>query len=174
MLKKLYQIILLGLLAICSAEVCAQGHMVEVSLIQLEAQKLSKHNEKLYFSITEYPTKGHPTIAREPIYPLHWLNKDLSKLNNVKLWAGKIDSENSVLLIFSLMQQELPPFDVDEHLGSVQVKLVNNKGKVEAVWGTPHFSDQPKIEQPDAREPKYLLIGPHGDYSVVFKVKVLD
>lgn len=175
MLFKLSNTILVGALIFCNATAFAKAHTVEVLLVKIEAQNAPKGDrDKLYFTITEYPSKGEPKILREPTYPIHWLSRDLPKINNVKLWEGKIADDSSMLLIFSLMLQEVPFFDPDDHLGSVQVKIVNQNNKITSTWGKPHFVDQPKIEQPNPLQPKYILLDPEDQYSVSFKVNILD
>lgn len=175
MLHKLSKIVFISALLTCHTIAFAKTHTVEVLLVKIEAQNAPKEDrDKLYFTITEYPSKGEPKILREPTYPIHWLSRDLPKINSVKLWEGKIPDDSSMLLIFSLMLQEVPFFDPDDHLGSVQVKIVNQKNKITSTWGKPHFVDQPKIEQPNPLQPKYILLDPEDQYAVTFKLNILD
>lgn len=151
--------------------VIAKTRTVEVNLLDIEAKKLNENTgDELYFTITEYPSKGNPKILRIPMFPLHWLSKDLHNIHNVLLWRGKIEDDSSVLLILSLLEQDMPLFGVDDHIGSAQVKLVNNKDKLIITWGRPNFVDQPKVEQVRSNTPDYMLFGDNSEYVVKFKV----
>ena len=154
-----------------SQAVFAKPQSVEVQLVQIEAQKTdSRTNDKLYFTITEYPSEGEPRILREPMYPLHWLFKELPQIKQLSLWKGTIIKDRSVLLIFSLMEQNFPLFDTDALIGSVQVKITNKDNHIQVTWGLPRFVDQPKVEQTDTKNPKFIMFGDESQYLVKFKV----
>jgi hypothetical protein len=158
-----------------SAAAIAKTRMVEVKLLDIEAKKITERTgDELFFTITEYPNKGNPKILRIPMFPLHWLSKELGNIHNVLLWKGQIADDSSVLLILSLLEQDLPLIGVDDHLGSAQVKIVNHKGKLTTTWGQPNFVDQPKVEQTKSNDPDYLLFGGKGEYVVKFKVNVIE
>lgn len=162
-------------ICLCSAVAIAKPHMVEVKLIDMEAKKLTERTgDEIYFTVTEYPNKGNPKILRIPMFPLHWLSKDLKNVNNVLLWQGKIEDDSSVVLILTLLEQDLPLLGVDDHLGSAQVKIVNTGGKLAITWSQPRFVDQPKVEQTKSNAPDYLLFGGNGEYVVKFKVNVIE
>lgn len=162
-------------ICLCSTSVIAKTRMVDVKLLDIEAKKLTERNgDEVYFTITEYPSKGNPKILRIPMFPLHWLSRDLNNIHNVLLWQGKIEDDSSVLLILSLLEQDLPLLGVDDHLGSAQVKIVNSKGKLTTTWGKPNFVDQPKIQQTGSNAPDYLLFGDNGEYVVKFKINVIE
>lgn len=149
----------------------ANPKTVEVQLVQLEAKKTTdRTSDKLYFTITEYPSAGEPRLLREPMYPLHWLFRDLPEIKQVKLWHGDLAKNQSVLLVFSLMEQDFPMFGTDDVIGSVQVKIINKDNKIHVVWGLPHFVDQPKVEKVDAKLPKFMMFGDDSKYLVAFKV----
>lgn len=162
-------------ICLCSASAFAKTRMVEVKLLDIETKKLTERTgDELYFTITEYPSKGNPKILRIPMFPLHWLSRDLNVIHNVLLWKGTIADESSVLLILSLLEQDLPLLGVDDHLGSVQVKIANTKNKLTTTWGQPNFVDQPKVEQTRSNTPDYLLFGGDGEYVVKFKINIIE
>lgn len=162
-------------ICLCSTVAIAKTRMIEVKLLDIEAKKLTERTgDELYFTVTEYPNKGNPKILRIPMFPLHWLSRDLNNINNVLLWQGKIEEDSSVLLILTLMEQDLPLLGVDDHLGSAQVKIVNTKGKLTTTWGQPRFVDQPKVEQVRSNASDYLLFGDNGEYEVKFKINVVE
>ncbi len=176
MLRQKISIIFTALcICFCSSGAFAKTRMVEVKLLDIEAKGLTERTgDELYFTITEYPSKGHPKILRVPMFPLHWLSRDLNNVNNVLLWKGPITDESSVLLILSLLEQDLPLIGIDDHLGSVQVKIANTNNKIITAWGQPNFVDQPKVEQTRTNTPDYLLFGGNGEYAVKFKINVIE
>lgn len=161
------------LLALLSFSAISKERNVVVKLTQIEAVKTTERTgDELYFSISQYSNKEAPHLFRVPMFPLHWLSKELPALKNIKLWEGKIADNQSVLLVLSLLEQDLEPFNTDDHIGSVQVKLANQKGKVISTWGQPKFVDQPEVQQPNPKIPSYIMLGEGGKYKVVFKVEV--
>lgn len=162
------------LMLLClGGSVFAQDVKVTIKLDKIEAKKTNEKNgDELYFSTIEYSSRNTPTINRVPIFPTHWLSKDLDKLHNVVLWQGTLHTSESVLLVLSLIEQDLPPWDVDDHIGSVQVKMANKEGELQVQWGQPHYRDQPKVVQPDLAVPHFEMFGAGTRYVTIFKLDV--
>lgn len=156
-------------LSLVSFIAVARPQAVEVKLIDIELIKPSERDgDELFFSISEYPSKGNPRMFRVPMFPLNWKSRNVKDLTNVTLWKGVVDDESSVLLIFSLLEQDVALIDVDDHIGSAQLKVVNKNGKIIKTWGQPKFKDQPKVEQKDGAQ--YLMFGSNSEYRVKFNV----
>lgn len=162
------------LAAVFSTAASAKTYQVDVKLIEIHAKKpVRPKGDKIYFSITVYPSNKEPYLLRVPMYPEHWLSKELSELHDVILWEGKIAPEDSVDLILSLMKQDLPLLDPDDHLGSAKVKIINHDDKISASWGQPHFVDQPKVVETGSA-PDYVMFGHNGEYALRFKLDIVD
>lgn len=158
-------------IALVSFSAMAKPQMVEIKLVSIEAKKVTeKDGDELYFATSSYPSTDNPQILRVPMYPVHWLSKDLSKVKNVTLWEGVVVDNSSTLLIFSLLEQDASLFETDDHLGSAQLKITNLDGKVTKTWGQPKFKDQPKVESRPGNE--YIMFGDNGEYIVKFKVSI--
>lgn len=168
------KILLCAILICCaSSSAFAKAHSVTVKLTDIEAVKVNeKHGDELYFSITQYSNRTQPKILRVPMSPLHWVVNDLPKVRDVILWQGKVEDDQSVLLILSLLEQDLPPWNSDEHIGSAELKILNKQGQITTTWGQPDFKDQPKVEQTGTQNPKYRMYGNNSEYVVQFKVVV--
>ena len=167
--KKIASLIISLFLLVASGCTTAKDVHVAIKLTKIAAEKTSERaGDKLYFSISEYPNNSEPKLTRVPMFPLHWLSKDLPKHKNTKLWEGKVTDSESVLLIFSLIEQDILPFDPDHHVGSAQVKLINKGGKLSVKWGQPHFNDQPKVDQTNT---KFVMFGNGSKYDVEFKLE---
>lgn len=165
--------ILFLVLMCCSLSAFAKLHNVSVKLISVKAVKVAeKHGDEVYFSITQYPTNANPTISRVPMEPIHWKVAELSQVKDVVLWQGTVADEQSTLLILSLLEQDLPPWNPDEHIGSAELKINNKGGKFSTVWGQPEFKDQPEVKQSGTQTPTYTMYGNNSEYVVRLKVVV--
>ncbi len=165
------KIAILVVFASISCVAVAAPKNLQIFISEIKADKTEhKRGDKIYFSVTEYPSKGDPRITRMPAYPLHILTKDLAQMHDVILWQGLLDNKESLLLIITLLEQKLPLIQADDAMGSVQVLLKNDNGKINAEWGQPHFKDQPKVEQKGKENPTYLLFGNNSEYTVAFKL----
>ncbi len=171
--KLLMSLLGIGILAF-SFNCSAKNIKLAVKLTKIQALKTTEAaGDEVYFSIAEYSSKSIPKLSREPMFPLHWLSKELPQISDVVLWQGELAENDSVLLIMSLLEQDLEPWNSDDHIGSAQVKIANKNGKLVSKWGQPHFNDQPRVQQPDVAVPKFIMYGDGGKYVTVFKVEVL-
>lgn len=162
---------LICLLLACSANVAAKTYLVTVELDSIKAIKKSERNgDEIYLSITKYSNQSDPAIFRVPQFPMHWLSKELPMVSNIKLWTGEVKEDETVLLIFSLLEQDVPPWNVDDHIGSAKVRITNRDGNILAVWGQPSFVDQPKVIQSEAKYPEYTMYGDDSEYKIKFKI----
>lgn len=162
---------LIYLLLGCSLNVAAKTYIVTIELDAIKAIKKSERNgDEVYFSITKYSNQSDPAIFRVPQFPMHWLSKDLPMVSNIKLWEGEVNADETVLLIFSLLEQDVPPWNVDNHIGSAKVRITNTNDKILAVWGQPNFVDQPRVIQSKAKYPEYTMYGDDSEYEVKFKI----
>lgn len=169
---KLRQSVCAIALCLVSCLLVAKSHVVEVQLVQIEAVKTAdEKGDAVYFSIAAYPTECAASLDRVPVFPTHWLSKELSDIKNATLWKGNIADEVGVLLIFTLLAQEVEMLESDRLIGSVSVQLTNNGGNISSVWSQPDFVDQPRVDQRNTL-PEYMMFGDQSQYLVKFAVKV--
>ena len=159
--------LLLGTLL--SGAALAQDLQVSVKLSQIERVRAQeKSGDELYFSVTEYPSKGRPHNDVVPEYPLHWLSDHLKELKDVVLWEKLVKEGEGSSVILSLIEQDAPPWDMDELIGTVKLNLKNEKGKLKKEWTIPNRADTEPVK---AHENEFLLMGSGAEYHVVLKVK---
>lgn len=146
---------------------------VSVKLAEIKAEKTSeKKGDELYFHVTKYSNLGHSVESRIPIFPEHWLSKQLNKVKNVEIWKGSLKEGESIKLIISLLDQDLPPWDADDLLGSAQLMLSNQKGKLKTEWVVPVFEETEEVEMLKPGKPQhYLFKGAGSLYDVAFSVE---
>jgi len=145
-------------------------------IVKLDAITVNKPvKDKIYIEITEYSSINKAKEYRIPTYPKHWLIKDLPKLKNTILWNGIIqDSENKKLII-SLVDNDYPPLDSDQPLGSVKLTLTNKNDKINIDWDKAGFKEPiniQKISSSDGSEHvTFKMQSKRSEYTVGFFVK---
>lgn len=118
-----------------AAEVSPAVIHPSISLSSLKAIKTQESNgDELYLTVTEYPSVGQSSHKQFPQYPEYWPSAKLSQVSNVPLWNKELKSGESVILIISLIEQDVPPFNPDDLIGTVRVTMKNNNGKLESSW----------------------------------------
>jgi hypothetical protein len=133
-----------------------------------------KFGDELYFFITEYHPDGRSRQYTVPHYPAHWVSKSLPRMKNIKLWSQPLDEGQSVVVVFELMEQDAPPFDVNESIGSTEIRLANQKGQLTVEWnqlraGSLMPSDKQVGKQHQNK--KNVYTGAGAAYEVDYTVK---
>lgn len=151
----------------------AKEQKIAVYLKSIDAQKTSeKAGDEIYIDITQYSNMGGSKILRVPELPLHWRSKDLAQVKDLKLWEGTVQDNEEFKLIFSVVEQDNPPWDVDELIGSSLLEIENNEGKLKYHWELPVFEDRVEQEMLPGENPKrFIMKGEHSQYAVDFVVK---
>lgn len=153
----------------------AEDISVAVKLSNIKAEKtVEKGGDEVYVDVTDYSSSGRTENKRIPVNPSHWLSDHLEKVQNVTLWQGNVREKEEIKLIFSVMDQEYPPWVSDELIGGAELILKNEKGKLSAEWKVPQFENEPTIEmKPAGNSVKAGNSGDSGDSgnsrSYIFK-----
>jgi hypothetical protein len=145
-------------------------HQVQVALFldKLTMIKTTEtHGDELYIDVTAFSSVDKPSIKRVPEYPMHWLSKYSANLKNIKLWEKAIQDGETVALVISLVEEELPPWEVDELVGSIKLKLTNHKGHIQKTWSIPNT----KITHKEKEANTFELTGENADYKIHLRLK---
>ena len=146
------------------------GHTTAVILMleNIEVVKTAEHlsADDIYVNITEYSSVDKPAMHRIPEYPSHWLSKFASKIKQVSLWKKSIQDGESVELIISVIESDAPPWDVDDLIGSVKLKVYMEKGKLQQEWSIPNKT----IVKNEGERGHFVLSGDGAEYKVSFKL----
>lgn len=145
---------------------------VGLSIDQIELFELSeKRGDELYFTVTEYTKEAsdHWTVPRLPLY---WRSKHLEEVKDVSLWQKQLEEGKSVQLILSLVERDVPPWDVDDLIGTVKLTMHNEKGKLQQSWVT-QDNDSTLIQAVSPKQTFDAMFGEkNGQYQVRFAVTV--
>jgi len=141
-------------------------------LTDIQAKKTIEQNgDDVYFNITQYSSLGHSSEKRIPIYPAHWLSKQLSDVKHLSLWDGVLMEGESIKLVITLSEQDLHPWDTDHLIGAITLTLQNKKGKLHSKWNIPVFEEKDEVEMvQNGATKRYVFKGERSRYDVAFEV----
>ncbi|PCH56917.1 MAG: hypothetical protein COC15_02270 [Legionellales bacterium] len=165
-------IILIGCLFSATGS-CSEDKKLTLNLVlsSIKAEKTSEtRGDELYFSITQYSSEKDAKQELIPTFPTYWLSKNLSQIKNVPIWKTDLALGEEVKLIISLLEKDAPPWELDDHIGSVQLKVSNVDGNLEYMWELPDFKKLPAIDLIDTGLDSEFLMQGHGEYRVKFKL----
>lgn len=133
--------IFLGLFFTISA--FAKDLTVNLTVANMQASKQQETKaDELYFDIAEYTQKGLQQFYRVPEKPIHLLSTHLKKVNNFNLWHNTLKNGESTEVIISLIEEDYSPWDLDDLIGVVKLKIKNEKGKLVTAWSMPNTTNQ--------------------------------
>lgn len=152
-----------------SAAHAAENMKLVVKLDAIERiHAQEQQGDELYFSVTEYSTTGKADHYQVPDFPTHWLSEHLSKVHDVVLWQRPLEKDEAVELIISLVERDVPPWNVDDLFGSVKLKLKWEGTQLKKEWSIPNQSNTTKV---DDHVNAFSLTGDEGEYHLVLKVE---
>ena len=157
------------ILLIASGSVFAKDVKVTVKLDSIEAISVTeKGGDEIYFSVTTYPKNARATYERVPMFPVHWLAKSLENIKGVVLFERSFTEGDGAQVILSLVEQDIPPWNIDDHLGSVKLTFANENGRLNEKWSIPNYKDETSVKQRSStsRTKSYTFMGEGGEYRV--------
>lgn len=149
------------------SNVYAKDFHPTIVLQDLQAIKLNeKKGDEVYINVTEYLPNGKSNSTNIPLPPFAWASKDLPKVKDLKLWNTTLAEGQSADVIITFIEQDNPPFDPDDLLGVVQLKLVNAKGKLKTLWTVKEGSINAKTNKIiDSNIQNFTLKGSVAEYK---------
>lgn len=131
-----------------------------------------KNGDELYLTVTAYPTKVRPTNIEIPSFPEYWMSKYVNQVKDVPLWDGHIENMDSTTVVVSLVDRDLPPWNIDDVLGTAQVIFKNNNGHLETIWKTPNLNAKmTTIKSEQHRKMFDFKVPDESSYKVSFTAK---
>jgi len=161
-----------SIIFLLSYNVHASSITAIVKLKEIKALKVSEASgDEVYFTVTHYSNRGVSDHQRVPHFPHYWLSRHLTAVHDVILWKQEILLEEAIQIILSLVEHDAPPFNVDDHLGSIKLILQNNQGQLVSKWMKADFTDQPLVSALSEKLPAYNFKTDHGEYMVTFSLE---
>lgn len=152
---------------------CNSLYAKEFSIVlhSIEAIKVQEQKgDELYLHLTEYPQDAKPTLARFPDFPGYWLSKNLANVKDVVIYTSSINKDKITEIIVSLIEQDLPPWAPDDHLGSIKLKLKNNNDLLEVNWESKQYNDPAFTKQSTNLDCSFMFSDGKAKYLARFKL----
>lgn len=153
----------------------AKEHRLVLILDKIKAESLSEdRGDEVYLSVSKYSNKGAPEEVRVPDKPRYWQFRKLDSIKNIVLWQGKIASEESLRFDISVVEQDFPPWDIDDLIGTLRVIIQEEKDHLKIQWSIPKMDGQPQIDDlGPVREHghHFVLHGENSKYQAVFLIQ---
>jgi hypothetical protein len=128
----------------CLAANSVHPHLILKAIHQVSAQET---RDEVYFLVCDLdapdgkfytvpgyrkyitiPKSGHIGLSVRP--HRHWQINDKNSIENVLLWQRVMKTGAKTQLVISLIESDLPPWDVDDMLGTIKINLVNKDGNL--------------------------------------------
>ncbi len=100
---------------------------------QIQVQE--NRGDELYMSITEFGSKTR--YYRVPDQPFYWRGDSLQKVQDVELFSVDLAPQEKISLVFSLMEQDVAPWNPDDLLGAVKADLERTAKGMKETWVMP-------------------------------------
>lgn len=136
------------------------------SIEKIKAQE--KGGDELHVSVTEFPKEGKPSHYQIPNFPSHWLSPYLYNVKNLTLWQKNMKSCTDVKVVFSLVEEDLAPWNTDDLLGAVTLDLKCEQGKMVSSWSIPNNNITEKVEK---KPGEFVFKGEKAEYNLNFQVE---
>jgi len=167
------RILLTVVLCIFSVAVHAKTLYPTVSLLKIEEVKAQEAGgDELYLHITQYHSSGESETQTFPRRPTYWPSEHLDKIKNVKIWDNKLNKGESVEVIISLLEQDFHPWNTDDLVGTIKLRLRNDNGSLQSNWSMPNRADAPDtVNTKYGLAQRFTLIGDHHKYVLYLVLK---
>lgn len=130
--------ILVLALGFYAGHVLAQNEELTVKLHSLDVIKTQeKGGDELFISVSEFPVKGKAVHYQIPSYPTHWLSKYAGNVKDIVLWNKKSNTCEPAELMFTLVEEDFEPWNMDDSIGSVALKVECINGEAVQSWTIP-------------------------------------
>lgn len=169
-LIQLFLLVSIGLSGNIASAASESKESISIKLEELEkVTSQEKGGDELYFSITEYPATSPARHYQVPSFPSHWVSDYFKSLKNIVLWQKDMTTCEPTEIIFSLVEEDLPPWDPDDLLGSAKLKISCEAGKVVKEWTVPNKEITTEENMND--KTVFEFKGEGADYRATFKVE---
>jgi hypothetical protein len=152
-----------------STPLLADNPSYSVKLQSIEKiRSAEKDGDELFISVTEFPEEGVPKNYQIPSFPTHWLSAHLKNVKDVTLWQKDMQTCKGVKVVFSLVEEDVPPWNLNDLLGSVVLDLKCENGKAVPNWTIPNKENTEKLTEGPS---KFLFKGYNSEYHADFHLE---
>lgn len=137
----------------------------EIYMVISEFYSGGKSNYYLFPDSSAYKNNKNlitPTRIERPV--AYWKSDMLHKINNLQIWNHKLKDNEGVEIIVSFVERDAPPWDLDDQIGSIKIKLKNDNGHLRSNWNTANSRIKKTANN-------FQLKGDHSQYEVSLYIK---
>ena len=84
--------------------------------------------------MSEFNSNGKNRYYTIPQSPVYWPDKSVNQISNFQLWQGKLPAKGATEVIISLIEQDTPPWNLDDLIGVIKIKMMNDAGQLRYEW----------------------------------------
>lgn len=132
-------------------------------------EKPTSNDDKLYINIATYSSMNVSNDYQIPEAPLHWDVRSLEQIKDLVLWEKSLASDESVDFVLSLIENDMPPWNPDELLGTVKLTVRSKHHNISSVWQADE--DAVEVDSHQRKVHEYLMLGEKGRYIVGLRLK---
>lgn len=179
-MKRQYWLVLLGVMFLSNlfaADNKAESKKTTLKpaliLNHLKPVKLNeKSGDELYMDIGVYRAQKQGRFYRIPKFPKNWPSSHLDKIKKITLWSEPVKAGERVILIVSLLEQDITPMNPDDLIGSMRVDMKNEDGVLSVQWSIPNRSTGPvTILGEHGNIERFELLSDKGEYEAYLSLK---
>lgn len=147
----------------------AKTQEIAVKLHSLDVvHQQEKRGDELYLNITEFPAQSKAHYYQVPSYPSHWLSKYAASIKDVVIWRKSLNQCEPINLLITLVEEDFAPWNVDDTLGSVELKIECVNGKAVETWSIPNPKNTVQIK---SQKNAFSFQGSNAEYHAIFKLE---
>lgn len=102
------------------------------SIVPLKGTEKAK--DEVYVSVSEFNSNGKNRYYTIPQSPVYWPEKSVNQISNFQLWQGKLPAAAATEVVISLIEQDTPPWNLDDLISVIKVKMMNDAGQLHYEW----------------------------------------
>ena len=141
----------------------------QLVLDYIRLEKPATQDDKLYINIATYSSTSGDSDYQIPEAPLHWDANYLEQVKDIVLWEKGMDDPEQMDIVLSLIENDIPPWDPDDLLGTVKLTIHAQNQHITAQW---HADEDAVALTPRNHQlHEYILVGDHGRYVIGLRLK---
>ena len=141
----------------------------QLVLDYIRLEKPTSSDDKIYLNIATYSSTKVNNDYQIPEAPLHWDANYLDQVKDLVLWEKSLGMDESMDFIISLIENDMPPWNPDELLGTVKLSVRSKNHHISSIWHADE--DAVEVDSHQRKVHEYLMLGEHGRYVVGLKLK---
>ncbi|MBS0288107.1 MAG: hypothetical protein JSR17_12480 [Proteobacteria bacterium] len=155
-------------LAVYTGQAFSQNEELSIKLKALDVVKTQeKGGDELFISVSEFPAQGKPLHYQIPSYPTHWLSKYLVNVKDVVLWKKQSSTCMPAELLITLVEEDFEPWNMDDAIGSLELKIDCVNGKAVEKWTIPTQKSGANVTQ---QGNTFTFEGDGAKYKATFSI----